>query len=64
MKKSELPFLIAAALRLLGDPRILGLSADGGHDSEIMIDAVDEDGRPATFVIRSKDIDEEESDAG
>jgi len=28
--KSELPFLIAQALRLLNDPRILGITPDGG----------------------------------
>ena len=58
MNKSELPFLIARALKLLEDSRVLGITADGGHDSEVMIDALAEDGLPVTFIIRSKDIEE------
>jgi hypothetical protein len=57
--KSELPFLIAQALRLLNDPRILGITPDGGEHSEVMIDTTDESGKPVTFIIRSRDIDEE-----
>lgn len=64
MDKSELPHLIARALSLLGDPRILSITAEGGRNCEVMIDATGEDGRPVTFIIRSRDIEEEPADAG
>jgi hypothetical protein len=60
--RHALPFLIAEALQRLGDPRILGISVDGGgSDSEVTIEAED-DGGPATFVIRSGAIDEHEAE--
>lgn len=52
----ELPFLIAQALPLLNDPRILNVTVDGTtKDSEVMIDVVCDDdlGVPTTYTITS-----------
>jgi hypothetical protein len=60
---SELPFLSARALQMLNDPRILGITPDGGEHCEVMIDTTDDSGQPVTFIVRSRDIEEEPAES-